>query len=70
MTNETIKVLLMILIFGSLEATIHIPKIRQSRHWTFLERLITQVRSAMALTDRALQPVFLKRESSKRRALR
>jgi len=70
MTNETIKVLLMILIFASLEATICISKMRQSRHWTFLKRAITQVRSAMELPDRALQPVFLKRQSSKRRPLR
>jgi hypothetical protein len=38
MTNETTKVLLMFLIMGSLQAAIHISKIRASQQWAFLGR--------------------------------
>jgi hypothetical protein len=66
MTNETIKVLLMILIIGGLQAAIHIPKIWASQQWAFLIRAMAHVRSAIILTDRALQPAPIKRKSHKR----
>jgi hypothetical protein len=66
MTNETIKALLMILIIGSLQAAIHIPKMWASRQWAFLVRAMAHVRSVIVPTDRALQPAFRKRKSHKR----
>lgn len=69
MTNETIKVLLMILIIGGLQAAIHIPKIWPSRRWAFLPRAMAHVRSAI-VTDRALQPALIKRKSHKRQLSR
>jgi len=63
MTNETMKVLLMFLIIGSLQAAIHISKIRASPQWAYLSRAMAHVWSAVILTDRALQPAFIKRKS-------
>jgi hypothetical protein len=65
MTNETMKALLMILIIGSVQAAIHIPKIWASQQWAFLVRAMAHVRSAIVLTDRALQSAFIKRKSRK-----
>jgi len=65
MTNEMMKAFLMILIIGGLQAAIHIPKIWASQQWAFLVRAMAHVRSAVALTDRALQPAFIKRKSHK-----
>jgi nitroreductase len=70
MTNETTKALLMILIIGGLLGAIYIPKIWASQQWTFLVRAMAHVRSAIVLTDRALQPAFIKRKSHKRQLLR
>jgi hypothetical protein len=70
MTNEMTKVLLMILIIGGLLAAIHIPKMRASQPWAFLVRATTYVRSAIVLTERALQLAFIKHESHKRELLR
>jgi hypothetical protein len=64
MTNETMKALLMILIIGGLQAAIHMPKISQP--WAFLVRAMAYVQSALILTDRALQPAFIKRQSDNR----
>jgi hypothetical protein len=66
MTNETAKALLMILLFGGLEAAIRVAKTK-SRHRTLPDRAAAWVRSALALTDHALQPVVLKRQSDERR---
>jgi hypothetical protein len=63
MTNETTKVLLMFLIMGSLQAAIHISKIRAKQQWAFLSAAMAHVWSAVMLTDRALQPAFIKRRS-------
>jgi hypothetical protein len=57
MTHETTKALLMILILGGLQAAIHIPKIWASQQWVFLVGAMAHVRSAVVLTDRALQPL-------------
>ncbi len=65
MTNEMMKVLLMFLIIGSLEAAIHIPKFRASRRWAVLNRALAHVWSAAILVDRALQPASIKRKSHK-----
>jgi len=70
MTNETMKALLMILIIGSLQAAIHIPKMWASLQWAFLVRAMAHVRSAIALPERELQPAFIKRKSHKHRLLR
>jgi len=70
MTNETMKALLMILIIGGLQAAIHIPKIWASQQWAFLVRAMDHVRSAIVLTDRALQPAFIKHKSHKRQLAR
>jgi hypothetical protein len=66
MTNETTKALLMFLIMGSLQAAIHIAKIRASQQWAFLSGAMAHVWSAVILTDRALQPAFIKRKSRER----
>ncbi len=66
MTNETTKVLLMFLIIGSVQAAIHIAKIRASQQWTSLGQAIAHVWSVVTLTDRALQPASIKRKSHKR----
>jgi hypothetical protein len=63
MTNETTKILLMFLIMASLQAAIRISKIRASQQSAFLGRAMAHVWSAVILTDRALQPAFIKRES-------
>ena len=63
MTNETTKVLLMFLIIGSLQAAIPISKIRVSHRWAFLSRAMAHVWSAVILTNRALQPAFIRRKS-------
>lgn len=68
MTNETTKAFLMILIFGSLVTAIHIPNTDGS-HWIFLRRARAWVWSALALTDRELQPAVQRRESRERRPL-
>jgi hypothetical protein len=39
MTNETTKALLMIFLFGGLEAAIHASNTWKSRRWTFLDHL-------------------------------
>jgi hypothetical protein len=70
MTNETTKALLMILIIGGLQAAIHIPKIWASQQWAFLLRAMVHVRSAIVLTDRALQPALAKRKSHTRQLSR
>jgi hypothetical protein len=56
MTHETTKVLLMMLILGGLQAGIHSPKIWVSQQWALLVEAMAHVRSAVVLTDRALQP--------------
>jgi hypothetical protein len=63
MTNETVKALLMVLIFGSLVTAIHIPETDGSPHRTFLRRARAWVWSALPLTDHKLQPAVQKRES-------
>jgi len=70
MTNETTKALLMILIIGGLQAAIHIPKIWASQQRALLARALAHLRSAMVLTDRALQPAFIKRKSHNRQISR
>jgi hypothetical protein len=67
MTNETAKVLLMILVLGSLEAAIHLPPMWKSRHWTFLGRAVARAWSAMASTGHTPQPAVLKRRFRGRR---
>ncbi|HEY5130562.1 MAG TPA: hypothetical protein VIJ35_25300 [Bradyrhizobium sp.] len=56
MTNETTKALLMIWLLGSIVAATYVPE--------FLVRAMAVVWSAMALPDRALQHIFLKRVPS------
>ena len=70
MTNEMTKVLLMFLIIGGFQAAIHVPKIWASQQWAFLARAMVHVRSAIVLTDRALQPALIKRKSHKRQLSR
>jgi hypothetical protein len=62
MTHETLKVLLLILLFGGLEAAIRMPKTRRS----FLHRATAWVGSALALPHTALQPAVVRRRSHKR----
>jgi hypothetical protein len=64
------KPFLLILMIGGLLGAIHIPKIWASQQWAFLVRAMAQVRSAIVLTDRALQPAFIKHKSHKRQLLR
>ncbi len=66
MTNETMKALLMILIIGGLQAAIHLPKLSRSQPWAFLVRAMAHVRSVLVLTDQAMQPAFIKRQSDNR----
>jgi hypothetical protein len=70
MTNETMKALLMILIIGGLQAAIHIPKTWASQQWALLRRATAHLRSAIVLTDGALQPAFIRRKSHERQPLR
>jgi hypothetical protein len=58
MTNEATKILLMFLIMGSLQAAIHISKIRVSQQWAFLCRAMAHVWSSVTLTDRTLRAAF------------
>jgi nitroreductase len=70
MTNETTKILLLVLSMGGLLSAIHIPKLWASQPWAFLVRAMAAARSAIVLTDRALQPAFVKRKSHKRQLFR
>ena len=63
MTNETTKALLMIWLLGSIVAATYVPETWELCP-TFLVRAMAVVWSAMALPDRALQHIFLKRVPS------
>lgn len=65
MTNETMKVLLLILIIGGLQVAIYIPKIWGSQQWAFLVRAMAHAWSVIVLGDRAWQPALIKRKSHK-----
>jgi len=69
MTNETIKVLLMFLIIGGIQAAIHIPTMWAS-HRAAVGRAMADIRSAIILTDRPLQPALIRRQSHRRQLLR
>jgi hypothetical protein len=62
MANETLKVLLLILLFGGLEAAIRMPKTRRS----FLDRATAWVGSKLALPHNALQLRAVRRRTRKR----
>ena len=70
MTNETMKILLMILIIAGIQATIHIPKIWVSQQWALLVSAVADVWSATRVTDQALQLAFIKRKSRNHQILR
>lgn len=74
MTNKSIKVLLMIMLLAGLRTTIFVTGTRKSQprsgYRVLLDRIMALVWSAMALPGRALQPIVIRRESSKRRPLR
>jgi hypothetical protein len=70
MESETVKVLLMLLIMGSLEAAIHLPNIRKSPRWRLLRRTVARVWSALASVGDMLHPAALKRGFSRRQVLR
>jgi hypothetical protein len=53
------------MLIGGLLCAIHIPKVWASQQWAFLVRAMAQIRSAIILTDRALQPAFIKHKSHK-----
>jgi hypothetical protein len=72
MTNETAKVLLMIILIGGLEAAIHLPDLWKSRrwksqHWTSLGRALARAWLAIAPTDNLLQLAVLKLKSDRHR---
>ena len=67
MINESIKALLMILMFGSLNAAIHVPNIRASQRWVLVGRAIARTWSAIASIDLNFQPAVLRRGSYPRR---
>ena len=70
MRNETIKALLMILMFGSFNAAIHVPNIRASQRWVLVGRAIARAWSELASIDHNLQPAVPRRGSYPRRLLR
>jgi hypothetical protein len=67
MTNETAKVLLMILLIGGLEAAIHLPDLCRSQRWTWLGRAIARAWLAIAPIDNLPQLAVLKLKSDRRR---
>jgi hypothetical protein len=69
MANETVKALLMILMFGSLNAAIRVPSIRASQRWVLVGRAIARAWSAIASIEHNLQPAVLTRGSCLRRLL-
>ena len=68
MTNETMKVLLMFLLIGGIQAAIHIPEM-WAQHRAFLGQAMARIRSATIFTDGALQPVLIRHKSHKRQLL-
>ncbi|MGZ5872604.1 MAG: hypothetical protein ACXWKP_10895 [Bradyrhizobium sp.] len=74
MTNESIKTLLMIMLFGGLRTLIFVMEIPKSQLWLGCQALLDWLKllawPAMALPDRALQPIFLRHKSSRRQPLR
>jgi hypothetical protein len=70
MTNETMKVLLMLVIIGGLQVAIRIPQVLASQYWALLSRAMADIRSTIILPQTALQPALIKRNSHKRRLLR
>lgn len=72
MTNESIKILLMIMLLAGLRTAIFATETRKSQpgYRVFLDWMMAVVWSALALPNRALQPIVIRRESSIRRTLR
>ncbi len=73
MTNVSIKVLLMIMLLAGLRTAIFVTGTRKfqsmSGYRVLFDWMMALVWSAMALPDRALQPIVITRESAKRRPL-
>ncbi|MGA7809415.1 hypothetical protein [Bradyrhizobium sp.] len=65
MATETIKVLLMIFMFGILEAALHFDRTRAMRHWAFVRNVLARLAPAEAPTDYNLLPVRIRREHRK-----
>jgi hypothetical protein len=70
MTNETMKVLLMFLIIGGIQAAIRIPEMLASQYWALLSGAMADIRATFILPDPAPQLALVKRKSYQRQLLR